>query len=210
MKMSRRDTILVAVLINAGLLLILFATAIDPKKNQKPVAAQTVVSAEKPVEKVEPSPKKEEPKLPESVVAVANPLEEISLIAAKPTKENKPFQSISIKRGDTLDKLAKQYETTVETLVELNELESSLLSIGQVIKVPSLPGFKLEPTAKKTVAENTPSTTRREYTVQSGDSPWLISRKNGVDLHELLEINNLDTESAKKLKPGMKLMLPSK
>ena len=45
--------------------------------------------------------------------------------------------SIVIKRGDSLGRLAHRYDTTVADLKALNNLESDLILIGQVLKIPS-------------------------------------------------------------------------
>ena len=43
------------------------------------------------------------------------------------------------------------------------------------------------------------------YVVRSGDNPWLIAMRNRIDLQDLLRLNDLDEESARRLKPGDKL-----
>jgi len=45
--------------------------------------------------------------------------------------------SIVVKRGDSLWRLAHRYDTTVAVLKTLNHLESDLILIGQVLKIPA-------------------------------------------------------------------------
>ena len=46
-------------------------------------------------------------------------------------------KSYVVKRGDTLSKIAKQYNTTVNKLVSLNNIKNpSLIVVGQIIKLP--------------------------------------------------------------------------
>ncbi len=45
--------------------------------------------------------------------------------------------SIVVKRGDSLWRLAHRYDTTVAELKTLNNLDSDLILIGQVLKIPS-------------------------------------------------------------------------
>lgn len=49
-----------------------------------------------------------------------------------------------------------------------------------------------------------------EYIVQKGDTPEKIARKHRVRLKDLMAANNLDEESAKKLRIGQKLVIPGK
>lgn len=53
----------------------------------------------------------------------------------------------------------------------------------------------------------TPATT---YTVVTGDSLWSIANKNHLTTAELAAANNLNVKSNPKLRPGQKLIIPSK
>ena len=83
-----------------------------------------------------------------------------------------------VQRGDSLWTIARQFETTVNELRRLNNLNSDVLQIGQVLKVPRI---SVSP-------EVSPETT---YTVQSGDSLWSIARKFGISVDTLKQANNL-------------------
>jgi len=87
-----------------------------------------------------------------------------------------------VKKGDSLWKIANRYNTTVQALTSLNNLQSTTLQIGQVLTIS--PGL----TASKPV--NT-----QEYTVKKGDSPYLIAKRNKMNLHEFLKLNNLTPQS---------------
>ncbi len=80
----------------------------------------------------------------------------------------------TVQFGDTLYKIAKMYNTTVENLMELNDLSSNILSVGQVLKVS---GTK----------EVIPS----EYVVKVGDSLYKIAREFNISVDELKSANNL-------------------
>ena len=87
-----------------------------------------------------------------------------------------------VQQGDSLWKIANRYNTTVQALTSLNNLQSTTLQIGQVLTIS--PGL----TASKPV--NT-----QEYTVKKGDSPYLIAKRNKMNLHEFLKLNNLTPQS---------------
>lgn len=78
----------------------------------------------------------------------------------------------TVKSGDSLYKIAQNYNTTVSELMTLNNLSSTLLSIGQVLKLP-----------------NTGTT----YTVKSGDNLYKIARENNTTVSALMSLNNLGT-----------------
>lgn len=79
----------------------------------------------------------------------------------------------TVKSGDSLYSIARKYNTTVDAIKSLNNLSSNLLSIGQVLKIPT--GASLETT----------------YTVQKGDSLYSIAKKFNTTVATLKELNNL-------------------
>ena len=46
------------------------------------------------------------------------------------------YKDYSVKAGDSLEKIAKKYHTTVSMLIYVNKLDNTTLSVGQSIKVP--------------------------------------------------------------------------
>ena len=91
---------------------------------------------------------------------------------------SKPSSNMyTVKKGDSLYKIARENNTTVNELVNLNNLGSTLLSIGQVLKIP------------------TASSTSNTYTVKKGDSLYKIARENNTTISALMNLNNLGTTS---------------
>ena len=78
-----------------------------------------------------------------------------------------------VKSGDSLYSIARKYNTTVDELKKLNNLSSNILSINQVLKVPS---------------NNTSDIT---YIVKSGDSLYSIARKYQITVDDIKKYNNL-------------------
>ena len=87
-----------------------------------------------------------------------------------------------VKRGDSLWQIAQRFGTTTKVILSLNQLSSSRLRVGQVLKISKAP------TASK------PAKTRT-YRVRKGDSPFLISKKNQMNLAEFLRLNRLTPRS---------------
>lgn len=94
-----------------------------------------------------------------------------------------------VKAGDTLYSIAKNYNINVDRLKKYNNLNNSILSIGQVIYIPN----EIIP-----VSSN-------QYVVEKGDTLYSISIKNGISVDELKKYNNLSTNT---LSIGQIIYLP--
>ena len=77
-----------------------------------------------------------------------------------------------VKSGDSLYTIARKYNTTVNDLMNLNQLKTSLLSIGQVLKIPN-------------------SSAGTVYVVKSGDSLWNIANRYGTTVDAIKQKNGL-------------------
>lgn len=88
----------------------------------------------------------------------------------------------TVKSGDTLYKIGKNYGFTGEQLQRANQLNSVVIRPGQVITVPTV------------------------YAVQNGDSWYRIGQKYGVSVTQLKNVNNLWRDS---LSIGEKIIIPA-
>lgn len=100
-----------------------------------------------------------------------------------------------VKKGDSLYSIANKYNTTVDELKRINNLTSNILSIGQVLKLPSDKASNVEKEG------NTIS-----YTVQKGDSLYSIARKYNTTIDRIKDLNNLTTNL---LSIGQVLLIPT-
>ncbi|MCP3924428.1 MAG: LysM peptidoglycan-binding domain-containing protein [Desulfobacterales bacterium] len=103
---------------------------------------------------------------------------------------NKYAKTHKVKSGDSLWSIARKYNTTPAIIKSLNKLTSSKVNINQIIKLPG----------KKRVSSNSAL-----YRVQSGDSPFTIAAKHNMQLHRLLSLNSLKSNS--KIYPGQRLYI---
>ncbi len=108
----------------------------------------------------------------------------------KPSAGKDITDTYTVKAGDSLYQIARKYNTTVDELKRLNNLTSNLLSIGQVLKIPS------EPISDE---ENI------IYTVVAGDNLYQIARRYNTSVNAIKEANNLISDS---LSIGQKLIIP--
>jgi len=197
MKISRKDTIIIAVLVNVALVALVFALAVWPKEKKEAPLAK-----EMPKEDVVVTP---------TAVAKA-PIDEIDQVLQEyalkqkvvtaEVKEEKTNDAltITVKKGDVLSKLAKAHNVPLEELMKYNNLESSKLKIGQALKIPEK---KNEVAGEKSALKA--SQEAEYYVIKGGDNPWKVARKCNVKYEDLLSLNNLDEEKAKNLKIGQKI-----
>lgn len=106
-----------------------------------------------------------------------------------------PESTYIVKKGDSLYSIANKYNTTIDELKRINNLTSNILSIGQVLKLPSDKESNIEK------EENTIS-----YTVQKGDSLYSIARKYDTTIDRIKDLNNLTTNL---LSIGQVLLIPT-
>ena len=97
----------------------------------------------------------------------------------------------TVSKGDTLYSIANKLDTTISELKKINNLNSYVLSIGQVLKIP----------VKEIDLGDT-----EIYQVKKGDTLYGIANKYGITVKELKAINNLQGDS---LVVGELLKVPS-
>ena len=98
-----------------------------------------------------------------------------------------PSNTYVVKSGDSLYSIAKKYGVTVDALKSANGKTSNLLSIGEVLVIP------------------TTTSATRTYTVKSGDSLWKIASIYGVSVNALKQANGLTSDL---LSIGQILVIP--
>ena len=84
------------------------------------------------------------------------------------------YDIYTVQRGDSLWKIANNYNISTKDLIELNNLDNLVLQINQKLLVP------------KVVDKNI-------YIVEKGDTIWSIAKKNNLTVEKLKELNNLDS-----------------
>ena len=89
----------------------------------------------------------------------------------------------TVKKGDSLYQIARNYNTTVEDIKKLNYLTSNLLQIGQKLRIPE--SYKEEVTPPSFIT----------YTVKKGDTLYSIAKKYGVTVNQILVDNNLNNNN---------------
>ncbi|ACZ32791.1 lysM domain protein [Chlamydia pneumoniae LPCoLN] len=142
-------------------------------------------------------------------VPVVSETPEVPTVAVPPQpvretvkEEQAPYATVVVKKGDFLERIARANHTTVAKLMQINDLTTTQLKIGQVIKVPTSQDVSNEKTPQTQTANS-----ENYYIVQEGDSPWTIALRNHIRLDDLLKMNDLDEYKARRLKPGDQLRI---
>lgn len=231
--MSRKDTIIITVLINLGLLAILFATAViydddTITSNAPPEIRKSLSAVPSPLERKENK---------SSELAVVTPIEmptdevdnvlsgyvnndgqdtlfedvlsesKEELVADAQPLPQGDFIEVTIKRGDALEKLARANHTTVSAIMKENDLRSERLSVGQTLRIPLGKKKNSHETAADTPKKEVELAEKQYYVVKNGDSPWKIAKQFNVKFEDLLTLNGLDEEKARNLKIGDKIRI---
>jgi LysM repeat protein len=105
----------------------------------------------------------------------------------------------TVRAGDTLAAIAGRFDTTVQTLRELNFLLDDNIFGGQVLAVPYIEGMTAE-------GAPTPTPAPFAYVVESGDTLNSIAIQFGVDPITLVEVNSIIDPN--NLSVGTELLIP--
>ena len=120
--------------------------------------------------------------------------------------------SYTVERGDNLDSIARRFGTTVDALVEANDIEDpTSLFVGQELVIPGLQATPDQDVAGATVepTETSEPSGETTYTVQSGDVAALIAERFGITTAELAEANNTTIDDLRSLSVGDELIIPA-
>lgn len=181
--MNRKDTIMIAVLLNAGLLVVLFATTL--KSNQQETASKQIVLEEGLIS-FKPEEKKEE-----------MPLIASQSVEALPKNQSSPIDEVeqAIRKYATPATLTKAVEMTPNFASDLQAIA------GVDTAIPSAPVIVAPETA--TAVDLTSS--YKEVKVKKGDVLEKIAKTHSTTVEEIMKINKL---SSTRLKIGQTLKIP--
>lgn len=163
MKISRKDTVIIAVLVNISLLALLLATAGKWEKEEEKELQSHIITAREPL-KQEVNNQEAKPLVIYSQAAEKNPVDEIDQVLQQYALKQKVLQVaedsdaveepvaiqeveeikvaaqdffiVNVKKNEVLSKIAKTHNVSVEEIMKLNSLENTKLRIGQSLKIP--------------------------------------------------------------------------
>ena len=109
----------------------------------------------------------------------------------KLNNEQTEYETYEVVAGDTLYSIANKYNVSVNDLISFNALPSTILTIGEVMRIPK---------NKVNLKENV-------YTVKPGDTLYRIAKAYNVSINDLVTTNNLTSSI---LSIGQELIIPIK
>jgi LysM repeat protein len=120
----------------------------------------------------------------------------------QPTSLSQGSTSYTVKRGDTLSKIASQYGTSVNAIKGANNKSSDMIRVGENLVIPvsgssvssgasSASGGSSASTASSTSARAPTTAGSRTHTVKAGEFPATIARQYGMTTGELLALNGI-------------------
>jgi membrane-bound lytic murein transglycosylase D len=107
-----------------------------------------------------------------------------------------------VKKGDSLNGIARRYKTTVRNIMKYNDLSSKKIIIGKILRVPARGYTKKAATAGKKkikskalkVKKQSKESARQKiirYKVKKGDTIASIAKHHGVTIREIRNLNNI-------------------
>ena len=99
-----------------------------------------------------------------------------------------------VKRNDTLYSIAKKFNMTVSELMRINNIKTTSLSVGQVLKVINISNNENN-LGMSCYGEGYVEPRYELYTVVRGDSLYSISRKFNVSIDSIRNLNNLTNDN---------------
>ncbi len=124
----------------------------------------------------------------------ANPPE--GIILSNATSSMGSVSQHKVSRGESLSVIASKYGTSTQTLMKFNNLKSSSLAIGQVLKIPGSASSSSSSSAVKTKTIT--------HTVKSGEYLGKIASRYKVLVADIKRENRLKSET---LRVGQKLRI---
>lgn len=90
------------------------------------------------------------------------------------------FEYITVKRGDTLSQIAREYNTSYQYLAKINNIQNpNLIYVGERLKVPKLENDKIH------------DTSHALHIVRKGDTLTKIAKEYEVSIEEIVELNDI-------------------
>jgi membrane-bound lytic murein transglycosylase D len=118
----------------------------------------------------------------------------------------------TVKRGDTVASVAKQYKISTDIVRQMNDLPSGPLTVGADLRLPAQ--ISLPPKVMLAAArvdgkrDHTLRGRQHVHVVRRGDTLWSVARRSGMSVNTLAMMNGMQPSDT--LRAGQRLQLTSK
>ena len=134
------------------------------------------------------------------------PVEHAETLAANlktlPTDNRVSWNRYTVQRGDTLGKIARQFHTTPDLIMSMNQLKNGTLKEKQTLLVPTSPKDKAppEPDAGNVLTgqnriQNPQDITRVNHVVKDGDTLRDLARLHKVAIRDIARWNKVEPDA---------------
>ena len=141
-----------------------------------------------------------------------SPASTVSPATASPAlqSDSSGADMVVVRQGDTLYEIARRHGMTVSAIKRANGLTGNIIRPGQQLylkagEAPAAPRTVARKTQREPLLTETPLTESETYTVQRGDSLYAISRRTGIKVAALKQLNNI--RDVRRMRPGTVLKL---
>lgn len=106
------------------------------------------------------------------------------------SKSRSEIEDYRVKSGDSLDKIAKMFDISIDTIKWANDLKTDMIKPGQILKIPPMTGVV--------------------HKVVSGDTVYSIAKKYGVSAQNIVNFiwNDFADPDTFALIPGQTIFVP--
>jgi len=133
-----------------------------------------------------------------------------------PPEKRLNWNRYSVKRGDSLIRIAKRFNTTPKLIKQINNLKSNLIREKQKLLIPIASKGKSyydlsqhnRLKSKQSKLKGSQGSQKISYTVKAGDTMWDLSIAHKVGVRALAKWNGMAPRDP--IKPGQKLLIWSK
>lgn len=145
------------------------------------------------------------------LVPIENAVQFQQEVAKLPPEQRLHWQRYTVKSGESLLLLANRFNTGVDTIKSINNLNSNMIRTGQSLMIPtaSKEGQHYSLSAEQRLAtihkkrKGGSNSQQIFHAVSSGDSLWTIAKRYNVTVKKLAHWNGIAPKDM--LKPGQKL-----
>jgi LysM repeat protein len=140
-------------------------------------------------------------------VALGDAIVKNKRLIASVTEEavSKSFVRYKVRRGDSLEKIAEQFDVTVADILKINRIRKNRIRPGSTLRIPGNASYLQN--RKPTVAAQKVAEKSVAHTVKRGETLTRIARRFGVSLTGLAKKNGISTRS--RVVVGQRILIPS-
>ncbi|MGI1678126.1 MAG: LysM peptidoglycan-binding domain-containing protein [Cellvibrionaceae bacterium] len=129
-----------------------------------------------------------------------------------PPDQRMVWENYTVQSGDVLSKIARKFNTSVDTIRKVNKLKNNTIRVKQNLLIPKATKSSQyyafsdnQRTKQKQDRSGTANSTKNIYHVKSGDSFWKIARSYKVNASKLAKWNGMSPKDP--LKIGKELVV---